>query len=172
MWSLFCRVHAQLYSGLMLLTMVPWEFTMHGCMTQACDVLPESCMGNVQHAQDLRGGWHAGQEGPLSKDEIKQGHARGQLHMGTLFWAVGMAQPLPLCDIRELRWLVASRSGGLTPHVCLYSCLWKTAWLGSPPAGHSQLAHNRSRIHDLECRALQRQAGLILTPRQQLSNVF
>lgn len=59
----------------------------------------------------------AGQEGPLSRDEIKQGYARGQIDMHRLFWSAGMPQPLRLGSIRELRWLIATRTGGHAPRL-------------------------------------------------------
>ena len=49
--------------------------------------------------------------GPVSKAELKQAFARGQVGLGTPFWAAGMAEPLPLASIRELRWLVSHRRG-------------------------------------------------------------
>ena len=51
------------------------------------------------------------QEGPISKAELKQAFARGQLGLGTLFWAAGMTEAEPLASIRELRWLVSQRLG-------------------------------------------------------------
>lgn len=49
--------------------------------------------------------------GPVSKAELKQAFARGQVGVGTPFWAAAMAEPLPLASVRELRWLVSHRRG-------------------------------------------------------------
>lgn len=49
--------------------------------------------------------------GPVSKAELKQAFAREQVGLGTPLWAAGMAEPLPLASIRELRWLVSYRRG-------------------------------------------------------------
>lgn len=52
-----------------------------------------------------------GQEGPITKAELKQAFARGQVGLSTPFWAAGMPEPKPLAAIRELRWLVSHRLG-------------------------------------------------------------
>ncbi len=52
-----------------------------------------------------------GQEGPITKAELKQAFARGQVGLSTPFWAAGMPEPKPLASIRELRWLVSHRLG-------------------------------------------------------------
>ena len=76
------------------------------------------CWTSMAHA--LTWSCHAeGQEGPLSKAELKQAFARGQVGLGTPFWAAGMAEPQPLAAIRELRWLVSHRLGTPSPPSCL-----------------------------------------------------
>ncbi len=52
-----------------------------------------------------------GQEGPITKAELKQAFARGQVGLSTPFWAAGMPEPKPMASIRELRWLVSHRLG-------------------------------------------------------------
>ncbi|KAL0042756.1 hypothetical protein WJX79_009797 [Trebouxia sp. C0005] len=56
-----------------------------------------------------------GQEGPITKAELKQAFARGQVGLSTPFWAAGMPEPKTLASIRELRWLVSHRLGELGP---------------------------------------------------------
>ncbi len=52
-----------------------------------------------------------GQQGPITKAELKQAFARGQVGLSTPFWAAGMPEPQPMASIRELRWLVSHRLG-------------------------------------------------------------
>ncbi|KAK9807966.1 hypothetical protein WJX73_008492 [Symbiochloris irregularis] len=52
-----------------------------------------------------------GQQGPLTRDELKQAFAKGQVSRATLMWASGMAHPLPLGAIRQLRWMMSSPPG-------------------------------------------------------------
>lgn len=53
--------------------------------------------------------------GPISKAELKQAFARGQVGSVTPCWAAGMAEPQPLASIRELRWLVSRNLGTAPP---------------------------------------------------------
>ncbi len=55
----------------------------------------------------------------MSKAELKQAFARGQVGVRTPFWAAGMPEPQPLASIRELRWLVSTRLGRHCFHLCL-----------------------------------------------------
>ena len=57
----------------------------------------------------------AGQEGPLTVDEIKQAFFKGKLFMDTLIWTAGMARPLQLGAIRQMRWMLASPAGDHLP---------------------------------------------------------
>ncbi|KAL0040215.1 hypothetical protein WJX77_000548 [Trebouxia sp. C0004] len=66
-------------------------------------------------AQPLPNPMEEGQEGPITKAELKQAFARGQVGLSTPFWAAGMPEPKPLASIRELRWLVSQRLGELGP---------------------------------------------------------
>ena len=59
-----------------------------------------------------------GQEGPITKAELKQAFARGQVGLSTPFWAPGMPEPQPLASIRELRWLVSHRLGTSSSWSC------------------------------------------------------
>ena len=52
-----------------------------------------------------------GREGPVSKAELKQAFARGQISSATPMWAAGMAEPQALVATRELRWLTSRRLG-------------------------------------------------------------
>lgn len=66
--------------------------------------------------------WYAvGRQGPISKAELKQAVARGQMSLQTPFWAAGMAQPQPLGSLRELRWLV-SHGSGWTFTIAAFAC--------------------------------------------------
>ena len=53
--------------------------------------------------------------GPISKAEIRQLAARGEITPATLFWAPGMPEPAALRAIRELRWWTAGGQAPLTP---------------------------------------------------------
>lgn len=55
-----------------------------------------------------------GRAGPLLKEELARLLRAGSVHLGSHCWAQGMAAPLPLTDIRELRWLVSSGGGRLS----------------------------------------------------------
>lgn len=57
-----------------------------------------------------------GRAGPLSKEEVLHLYSRGHVTLVTHCWAAGMAGPLPLWEVRELRWLMAKGSGGLTSY--------------------------------------------------------
>ncbi len=59
-----------------------------------------------------------GQEGPITKAELKQAFARGQVGLSTPFWAPGMPEPKPMASIRELRWLVSHRLGTSSSWSC------------------------------------------------------
>ena len=52
-----------------------------------------------------------GRMGPVSRAEIRQLHSSGAVDGGTSFWTAGMAEPLPLGSLRELRWWVARKTG-------------------------------------------------------------
>lgn len=68
-----------------------------------------------------------GQEGPITKAELKQAFARGQVGLSTPFWAAGMPEPKTLASIRELRWLVSHRLGTSSIWSCcvLSRVFWK-----------------------------------------------
>ena len=42
--------------------------------------------------------------GEYSRDDILKMHKEGKIDFRTLCWAPGMIEPLPLYQIRELRW--------------------------------------------------------------------
>ena len=87
----------------------------------------------IRHEQSWR---CAGRLGPITRAEIKQGHARGQLTATTVFWADSMRQPLPLYAVRQLRWLVAQ--GSCTPldapglSLCFVISFWQNQRLWRP----------------------------------------
>lgn len=56
-------------------------------------------------------GYAGGRQGPISKAELKQAFARGQVGLHTPLWAAGMGPPQTLGSLRELRWLVSHGSG-------------------------------------------------------------
>jgi hypothetical protein len=66
----------------------------------------------------------AGRQGPISKEEVRQLASRGALTPATPMWVAGMAQPLPLGAIRELRWWTARGLGesALVTHVSVVDC--------------------------------------------------
>lgn len=64
--------------------------------------------------------WHyiskdGAQVGPLEKDGIRRAWSKQEIDWNTKCWASGMAEWKKLCDIRELRWALASRVAVLTP---------------------------------------------------------
>lgn len=49
--------------------------------------------------------------GPVTKDAIRELHAKGAIALDTLFEADGMTEPKPLFAIRELRWWLSNGPG-------------------------------------------------------------
>ena len=73
-----------------------------------------------------------GQEGPITKAELKQAFARGQVGLSTPFWAAGMPEPKPMASIRELRWLVSHRLGTSSSwSCCVLSGMFKMGLVGA-----------------------------------------
>lgn len=58
----------------------------------------------------------------MTKADIRHAFTRGDIGLGTAFWAAGMLQAEPLGGIRELRWLVSGRAGASLLHSI---CAWK-----------------------------------------------
>jgi hypothetical protein len=57
----------------------------------------------------------SGRAGPLSKEALRQLHSRGVITHDTWMWAPGMAGPVRLSGVRELRWMCCSGLGLLGP---------------------------------------------------------
>lgn len=57
----------------------------------------------------------SGRAGPMSKDALRQLHARGVITGSSWVWAAGMASPQQLSQVRELRWMLGSGLGLLGP---------------------------------------------------------
>lgn len=110
-----------------------WYYYPHGynasedrAVTQAASSpsAQPSSTGNTDHEQnpDMQA-LHAvndpsvdacGRAGPLTKDQIKHMHSKQQIAWDTHFWAPGLPCPLPLWEIRELRWMLMRGVGVLT----------------------------------------------------------
>jgi DnaJ family protein C protein 13 len=64
--------------------------------------------------------WHylskdGAQVGPMEKDGIRRAWSKQEIDWNTKCWASGMTEWRKLCDIRELRWALASRVSVLKP---------------------------------------------------------
>jgi hypothetical protein len=57
----------------------------------------------------------SGRAGPLSTEALRQLHSRGVITHDTWMWAPGMAGPVRLAGVRELRWMCCSGLGLLGP---------------------------------------------------------
>jgi hypothetical protein len=56
-----------------------------------------------------------GRAGPMSKDALRQLHAKGVISSSSWVWAGGMSAPQQLGRVRELRWMLSSGLGLLGP---------------------------------------------------------